>query len=217
MKTYGQRIAPLNLLGMMKKMSLTKSLLIALSLFSLSCSNTDVGIHYYSLNAIDSPPEKALTIEQNKENTFIVIETITLADFLNTGSLVMQVDSHQIQLSNQHRWGNKLPKAIATHLISTLPNSDNNIYIEHKTAKNEELADHKLTLSFDQFTITNKHETIISGYYRIQSKLSGHSKKSFFDIRQPLVQDGYNHAVETFKKSLVELSEKVIKEIKTSA
>ena len=212
MTTYMKRIVPFNILGMMKKMSSKKSLLIVLSLFSLSCSNTEVGIHYYSLNAIEAQPQNTFTIEKNKKNIVVVIEDVTLADFLNTGSLVMQIDSHQIQLSNQHRWGNKLSKAITAHLMKTL-SSASNIYAEHKTAKNETLADHQLTLSFEQFTITNKHETVISGYYLIQSKLKGNSKKSFFDIRQPLTQDGYNHAVENFKKSLVELSSQVMNEL----
>lgn len=217
MKIHSKRINPFNLLRVMKKMSSKKSLsitqLIVFSLFSMSCSNTDVGIHYYSLNTIDVQPQKALTIKQNKENTFVVIDKIALSDFLNTGSLVMQVDSHQIQLSNQHRWGDKLPSAIATHLMSTLSSSENHLYVENKTSKNEDLADQQLTLYFDQFTITNNHETIISGYYRIQSKIYGDSKKSFFDIRQPLSQDGYNHAVETFKKSLSELSNQIVKAI----
>ena len=213
MKIPNKHINLLRLLDLVRKLNVKKTLLIALSFFIISCSNTDVGIHYYALNTIEAQPKNPLTIENNKEHTFVIIEKIALADFLNTGSLVMQIDSHQIQLSNQHRWADKLPNAISTHLISSLLNNHNNLYIEEKNTKNETLADHQLALNFEQFTITSQHETIISGHYRIQSKLNGDSKKSFFDIRQPLTQDGYNHAVAMLKKSLDELSEKIVKDI----
>lgn len=217
MKIQSKHTNVLSLLGLIRKLYLKKMLLIVqlivLSFFITSCSNTDVGIHYYALNTIEAEPKKLLIIENSTEHTFVIIEQVALADFLNTGSLVMQIDSHQIQLSNQHRWADKLPKAISTHLTSSLLNSNNSFYVEDKSTKNETLADHQLALNFEQFTITNHHETIISGYYRIQSKLNGESKKSFFDIRQPLTQDGYNHAVAMLKKSLDELSEQIVKDI----
>lgn len=192
----------------------SKTLLVVLTLFTLGCSNTDVGIQYYSLNAIKVQQGNTLTREKNKDNTFVVINNIELADFLSTGGLVMQVDSHQIQISNQHRWGDELSKAIATHLITSLSNNDNHLHVELKNSKNEGLASKKLSLSFDQFTIANQqHETVISGYYTIESTLNNKREKTFFDIRQPLSENGYNHVVENFKKSLDELSNLVIKEL----
>jgi len=201
------------LLSVLQKACDIKLLLIIASLVSVSCSNTDSSIHYYSLNTIANQPQKASTTQHHKESTFVVLNTIELTDFLNTGSLVMQLDSHKIQLSNQHRWGNKLPNAIAKHLMSTLSSNNKNLYIERKNAKNIDKSDIQLTLYFEQFTITNNSESIIAGYYLIQSTLGDHRQKSYFDIRQPLTQDGYNHAVNTFNHSLDDLSQQIANEL----
>lgn len=207
MKTYlqGKSTTPLK--------AASQTLLVVLTLFTLSCSNTDVGIQYYSLNAIKVQQDNTLTSAKSKDNTFVIINNIELADFLNTGGLVMQVDSHQIQISNQHRWGDELSKAIANHLITSLSNN-NNLYVELKNSKNEGLASKKLSLSFEQFTIANQqHETVISGYYTIESTVNNKREKAFFDIRQPLRESVYNHVVENFKKSLDELSDLILKDM----
>ncbi|XPF94044.1 PqiC family protein [Colwellia sp. RE-S-Sl-9] len=188
--------------------------LIISALFTLGCSNTNEGIQYYSLNAIKPQASKIINIEKTQEDTLVIINDITLADFLNTGGIVMQVDSHQIQISNQHRWGDKLPKAILAHLITSLSANNNHLYFDLKNSKNTHLANKKLSLSFEQFTIANQqHETVISGYYTIESTLDNTREKTFFDIRQPLSENGYNHAVENFKNSLDELSSLIIKEL----
>lgn len=190
------------------------TLLMVSALFTLGCSNTNEGIQYYALNAIKSQAGEITNIEKKQEDILVVINDITLADFLNTGGIVMQVDSHQIQISNQHRWGDKLPKAILAHLMTSLSANNNHLYFDLKNSKNTHLANKKLSLSFEQFTIANpQHETVISGYYTIESTLNNKQEKTFFDIRQPLSENGYNHAVENFKKSLDELSNLIIKEL----
>lgn len=214
---------------MMKKNNLTLSkfayvCFIAFSFVTLGCSSTDTTLKYYSLNAVDSQPKNVKTIEKHNDNIFVVINSVELADFLNTGGLVMQIDSHQINISNQHRWGDKLPKAIATHLIASLSNKESKLYIEPKNSNNSRHADKYLSLSFEQFTVTNQasgsnNETVISGTYNIESKSEDKhidSKKTFFDIRQPLTQDGYNHAVENFKASLNTLSKQIQNDIQSS-
>lgn len=195
----------------------TYGFFIVLSLLTLGCSSTDTSIQYYSLNAIGSQTENVKTIKKSEDSIFVVINNIELADFLSTGGLVMQIDSHQLNISNQHRWGDKLEKAIYSHLLTSLSNEDSKIYIESKNSNNRLLADKYLSLSFEQFTVTDQalganNETVVAGTYTIMSKIKGQdmeSEKIFFDIRQPLTQDGYNHAVENFKHSLDRLSKQI--------
>jgi len=186
-----------------------------LLLFTAACSTVDTGIQYYSLNAIEAQSKAQSTFKNDEGKTFVILKNIELADFLNTGGLVMQVDTHQIQISNQHRWGDKLPKAITTHLINSLSNkTESALFIEQKNVYSNTLADKNLSLYFEQFTIASQannelNETVISGYYHIESKGENENQKTFFDIRQPLTTDGYNHAVENFKSSLNTLSEQL--------
>ncbi len=230
--------------------SFNKALLFTFALVGLGCSSTEVGLQYYSLNAISSQPTNEASLANNEDNTFVVLNNVEMADFLNTGGLVMQIDSHQIHISNQHLWGDKLPKAIETHLISSLSNKESMLYLEHKNSSNSRIADKHLTLYFEQFTVTNENtdrpsETVISGSYIIETKAETKaetnidekvstktefqnrnqqrkhrkrnnamdSKKAFFDIRQPLTQDGYNHAVESFKASLNRLNGQIQKDL----
>ena len=105
--------------------SFNKTLLIALAFIGLGCSSTEVGLQYYSLNAITSQPTNETSLANNENNTFVALNNVKMADFLNTGGLVMQIDCHQIHISNQHLWGDKLTKAIETHLITSLSNKSN--------------------------------------------------------------------------------------------
>jgi len=206
-----------NLKAKMKENTLNQALIISLSVVGLGCSSSDVGLHYYSLNAITSQPTNSTIIKSTKDKEAVVLNGIEMADFLNTGGLVMQIDSHQLHISNQHLWGDKLPKAIENHLISSLADEKSPYYLERKNLTNINSANKYLTLSFEQFTVTGQNtespnETVISGSYVIESTLDNnetHSQKAFFDIRQPLTQDGYNHAVESFKTSLNRLSTQI--------
>jgi len=190
-----------------------KITLVMLAIFTAGCTSTDNSINYYSLNAINVKPNSPTSINNRDSKTSIILNEIIMADFLNTGGLVMQVDTHQIQISNQHRWGNKLSKAISIHLMTSL-SQNNAVYIEHNNTSNNASKSKKLTLSFEQFTIAHQqHETVISGYYLMELPEHSERKKAFFDIRQPLSQDGYNHAVENFKQSLDELATLILSDI----
>lgn len=179
------------------------------------CSSPEIPIHYYSLNTIESntlsDKESAteLTLEAKKQ---LVIRHIEMADFLKTGSLVMQVDAHQIQLSNQHRWADKLPRAISISLVRLMSNNHQGIKVAAKRTKlTTDEKNYTIDVFFEQFTLSTNNETVISGSYMIQS--NNNQTRRYFDIRQPLEEDGYNHAIERFQHSLNSLSAQILNEV----
>ncbi len=179
-----------------------------------SCSSPEVPVHYYSLNTIQQTEGMMSENQQNtsvESNTTLSIQNIDMADFLKTGSLVMQVDSHQIQLSDQHRWADKLPRAIKVNLTKNLSKNKKNIQVVNKAQRTNKGLHYSVTVFFEQFTISEQQETVVSGSYSIHS--INNENTIFFDIRQPLKNDGYNSAIQQYQQSLNELSSKIINDI----
>jgi uncharacterized lipoprotein YmbA len=168
----------------------------------VGCSAPEISINYYSLNTINEPP-KSLITNQNNQNVrsltqkSIIIQQVEMADFLKTGGIVMQIGAHQLQLSNNHLWADKLPRAISVNLARQLPIHST------KTSTQPIIVD----MFFEQFTIAENNQTVVSGFYTVKDQ--GKSTQEYFDIRQPLTQDGYNHAVESFQSALKQLAEQI--------
>jgi len=182
------------------------------------CSTPEAPIHYYSLNTIHSNNTIVGSPKDvNNSSAELVIRDVEMADFLKTGSLVMQVGAHQIQLSELHRWADKLPRAITLNLIKHMSQSQNNVAIFTKRdltkqQKTNNIAKRYIVdVFFEQFTLSTDHQTVISGSYTLQTTST--KTRHYFNIRQPLTQDGYDNAVQQFQYSLNALSEKILSEL----
>ena len=192
--------------------------LVWLIVLATGCSTIEVPTSYYSVNTVSPQPVLSPLIQNNSITKatplkYVLLHNIGMADFLKTGSIVMQINEQQLQLSNHHFWADKLPRAISVNLARQLSISNKNLVVSNKGYKNKPTQLYVIDLYFEQFTITHNNETVVSGSYSVHSKHNEQSKKIFFDIRQPLTKDGYNHAIEAFKQSLTELSALLIKDI----
>lgn len=193
------------------KMSITTSLKLSLFMSFIAliqgCSSPPVSINYYALNTINK--ENIKPAENNKEQQLILLSPIKLADFLTTGALVTQIKTHQIHLSKQHLWADNLADAIARNLLVKLTANVPKYHFELSTVRwnNSVLAHIEITL--DQFTVTDKGETISAGTFWLLDNEDKLLNKESFEIHRPLTQDGYDHAVAQLDLSLTTLVEQI--------
>jgi len=148
-------------------------------------------------------------IVANEPQPLVLLSQVKLADFLATGALVMQLKSHQIQLSNQHRWADDLPEAITRSLLGILDKIKPNYHFEINNIHWQENAKAHINIYIDQFTVLANQTTLTSGTFWFLNKHNKLIRKQTFRIIKPLKKDGYNHAVAQLKLSLSELAEQI--------
>jgi len=182
--------------------------LCLVSIFS-SCASTPIIVNYYTLNNIDANNKLNKRIVSNEQVPTILISPVKLADFLSTGALVMQLRSHQIQLSNQHRWADNLSDAITRRLLANLSKTVPSFHFEKNELHWKGNAQLSINISFDQFTVLADRTVLTSGTFWLLGKHNKLMTKQSFNIIKPLTKDGYNHAVGQLESSLITLAEKI--------
>jgi len=182
--------------------------LCLVSIFS-SCASTPIIVNYYTLNNIDANNKLNKRIVSNEQVPTILISPVKLADFLSTGALVMQLRSHQIQLSNQHRWADNLSDAITRRLLANLSKTVPSFHFEKNELHWKGNAQLSINISFDQFTVLADRTVLTSGTFWLLDKHNKLMTKQSFNIIKPLTKDGYNHAVGQLESSLITLAEKI--------
>jgi len=184
------------------------SLICLLALLS-NCSSAPISVNYYTLNKMDVTVKSKVLAVDKEQKSLILLSPVKLADFLATGALVMQLKSHQLQLSNQHRWADNLSDSITRSLLVNLTTTalDYNFEKNELHWKNNYQAN--VNISLEQFTVLADNTTLTSGTFWLLDKNNALIDKQSFNIKKPLNKDGYNHAVAQLESSLMTLAEKI--------
>ncbi|MFT5759938.1 MAG: putative lipoprotein YmbA [Alteromonadaceae bacterium] len=190
------------------KISLSLSILCLLSLLS-SCATAPITVSYYTLNSIRSESSLPVNKAANEQQPIILLSAINLADFLATGALVRQLKSHQIQLSNQHRWADNLTYAITRSLLSKLEVMMPKYHFEKNDLRWKNQAQAYLKININQFTVLADNTTLTSGTFWLLDKENKLLRKQSFRINKQLSQAGYNHAVVQLELSINTLAQQI--------
>jgi len=193
---------------MIARSTLILSIICLMSQLS-SCTTTPISVSYYTLSPMATKPTSPANTTANEQQPIILLSTIKLADFLATGALVMQLKSHQIQLSNQHRWADNLTDAITQNLLSKLEVMMPNYHFEKNDIHWKSSAQAHIKINFSQFTVLADNTTLTAGTFWLFDKNNKLLRKQSFNINKPLSQNGYNHAVVQFELSLNTLAQQI--------
>jgi uncharacterized lipoprotein YmbA len=174
-----------------------------------SCATAPININYYTLNGIKTTYPSAVNTVIGEQQPIVLLSTVKLADFLATGALVMQLESHQIQLSNQHRWADNLTEAITRRLLSGLEHEAPGYHFETNDLLWKSNAQAYIKISIDQFTVLSDNTTLTSGTFWLLDKNNKPLRKQSFSINKSLSKNGYNHAVVQLELSLNTLAQQI--------
>ena len=188
----------------------TRQLLIVclISIFS-GCASTPIIVNYYTLNSIETINKPNRPIVAREQTPTVLVSPVKLADFLATGALVMQLKSHQIQLSNQHRWADNLSDAITRSLLANLTKTVSDYHFEKNELHWKDNAQASIHINLEQFTVLADHTVLTSGSFWLLNKHNKLMTKHSFEIVKSLTKDGYNHAVAQLESSLIILAQKI--------
>jgi len=168
-----------------------------------------ITVNYYTLNNIETSTISSKSKITTSSQRLILLSPIVLADFLTTGALVMQLESHKIQLSSRHRWADNLTDAITRNLLAKLEGKMSNYHFEQNDSHWKNSAKVYIKVNINQFTALTDKATLTSGTFWLFNKDNKFLNKQSFNIKKQLTNDGYNHAVSKLELSLTELAEQI--------
>ncbi|MCD6526533.1 MAG: membrane integrity-associated transporter subunit PqiC [Desulfuromonas sp.] len=137
--------------------------------------------HYYLL----TPPQ----IRQAELASAPLTVRVELAQFLNQGTLVVQLDEQQIRPSHYHRWAEPLPGLIERYIQRRLQQQ-----LTQPSAAN------LISVMIDRFHGSSQGQVWLSGQWWINSETS-HRPRTF-SYRATQQQTGYDELVVTLQQLL---------------
>ena len=182
------------------------SLLLVLSL--LACANQAVNTQRYTLPETFQSSEQASTPEAQ----VLVIGSISLAEFLDSERIALQMDDITLHQANEHLWAENLGQQIRRGLRSRLSKQLPELLVVSDSRGLKQTA-LNLQLDIEQFHGHFTGKAVSSGQWRLQDSKGNMLLISPFTIETPLASDGYPALVRALGSNLDKLAEKLAAEI----
>jgi uncharacterized lipoprotein YmbA len=166
---------------------------IVLCLSLVACASAPTPIKYYR---ISSAPEQKTPTPETTQARRVVLEAVEMPAFLRQPGLVMQSSTHQITVSKDHLWAERLDKAVPRLLATKLQalSDDYVFYLDGDDWVDQ--ADFRFRLRIDNLQATTTGEAITSGAFQLADVVSGEtSTPQDFSFASDLQRDGYAESV----------------------
>lgn len=189
------------------KIVLINFLLAVLFFALLSCSSAPTQeTHYFVLN-----PNKTNVQSNEKTNDNIMqVAPIQLAEFLDQPGIVLQTDTHQIEVAHYHRWGEPLKRNMHRYILESLSMRSNQSYINSKQAKNFH-STQTLTITVNEFNGTTDGKALLSGNWSIMNSSSSENVSNYaFRYESKLSTSGYPELVNKLAELLNQLCDDIV-------
>ena len=176
-----------------------------------SCSNSPLNVDYYTLTYPIT--EKAGSVAHPAKRKLVLIESVSLSEYLRQQGLVTQSNSNQLKFSEQHRWAEKLDEAIMRSMLSHLEMQRPDLRFEGFRGRWKLEPAQRINLEITHFQVLAKGETKVAGRYWVFDGDNRLMEKSTFSILKPLTEDGFKNAVAQFDQSLTELASRISRDL----
>jgi len=184
--------------------SVTLTLLLGLVLTACGSNQTVPETRYYilatdQLNASDH--------SGRQERRIIGLAPLTMAEYLDTDSLIVQTAPHRLQLAKHHRWA-ELPETAITQALQNdlnqrLPDSR----IDSGYAGELSDWDLRLRIQVNQFHGSMDGHAVFTGHWRLERATDAEIiEAGHFEHRVALTQDGYDPLVAALRQSITGLA-----------
>lgn len=190
-------------------------LLSAFVMFSCTSTVAPPTMQHYLLDTAANHSSSSMTsksiIKPGDVNEGVRIEVVSLPDYLNQSSLVMLVDEHKMEVARFHSWADRMDESIE----SVTEYETNRILLEGNIESVCKLC-YDLRLSIEHFYPTSQGDVFLTGYFEYTDALEN-VKRARFNLRDEMLEDGYQEAVKTMRRMLVSLSEELAKHVAASS
>ena len=189
-----------------------KKVLFCLIFMVIGCSSKPTPeTQYFVLtpNALTASTTTSKALQNDSKNV-VVIESINLAEFLDQPGIVLQTDTHQIEVAHYNRWGEPLKRSLHRYILETLTTQLTQHSLMSSDEFSSDLIHHELEITVNQFNGTTDGKALLSGHWMLkQADTKKHIFHNAFSYQVTLVSSGYPDLV----NQLAELLEQLCREI----
>lgn len=159
---------------------------------------------------------KSKVLEDESKN-IVVLELIKLAKFLDQPGIVLQTDTHQIEVAHYYRWGEPLKRNLHRYILETLTAQLPQHTLQNDSKYNPTTPHLYLDISVNQFNGTTNGVALLSGHWILKhtDSMTSIVNKSF-SYQASLENSGYPELVTQLASLLEELCTDIASTIKES-
>lgn len=188
-------------------MILRLAALAALFALITACASSAPPLTYYRLGA---PTIMGAAIVDTRLPA-LVVERVTLADYLAQPGLVLQQGAYQLQVSRQHLWAESLDVALPQALLAALREASTDYRYFLRGNDFVPTAGYGLRVHFDGFHATDDGAVVASGRYQLVSSTDEKELANRrFTLHRDLRADGYPEVVSALDALLDELATQLV-------
>ncbi len=185
-----------------------KVLFISVSVFFTwllsACSSAPHSLTYYLLHATSNT---SYTV--NDASSAVVIDQITLPEYLKHRGLVYQTSDTNLHISTSHLWAEPVDEGVTKSLTSALASKQVSLLRPDHYASEEAI---HMALHISDFVSTYEGDVILSGRYVI-TRVGGKSQTFPFVFKTPLDDDGFSSSVKSMRVTINQLAEDIRKTV----
>jgi uncharacterized lipoprotein YmbA len=201
-------LPPYRLHGLQRYRLLLLGSLVALIAACSSARPLDTS--YYRLT-----PEHLATGAAATPRPTVVLEKVSLAQFLRQTGMVLQTGSHEIQISKTHLWAETLEQALPRALAIALRQHSGEYDFLIANTDYVAGADRRIRVSFDSFHANTNGEVTAAGHFQIIDGGNQQTAAPTHDFRftETLTEDGYSQVVDRLLDTLDELATLIVQDL----
>ncbi|MDR0782033.1 MAG: ABC-type transport auxiliary lipoprotein family protein [Pseudomonadales bacterium] len=185
--------------------------LLCLSALLCACaSKAPAGLSYYVLG--ENTTTRAAPVDASLPA--LVLESVTLADYLQQSGLVLQQGEHQLQVSRSHLWAEGLELAVPEVLLGALREASPQYRYFLRGRDFVPESRYGLRLHLAAFQATDTGEVVASGRYQVVEAAAGREILNHqFNLREDLRADGYPQVVRQLRELLAQLARSIVNDL----
>ncbi|MEI6269887.1 MAG: PqiC family protein [Methylococcaceae bacterium] len=193
--------------GEMKSRTVFASGIMVLTFLLSGCAHDSPSVEFYRLNA-DSGVDRTRQIPVATQGPVIGLGPIRIPEYLNRPQMVVAITDNQYQLSEDHRWAERLDQNISLALFKVLPSQLGTDRIVRYPWSQRQVIDYQVGIDILEFNVdANGQSRLIAQWFVKGKEKTIMDKRSVYQF--PASTTDYAIMVKAQSQCLSKLGEEV--------
>ena len=155
--------------GKMKSRTVFASGIIVLTLLLTGCAHDSQSVQFYRLNA-DFGVDRTRQVSVATQGLVIGLGPIRIPEYLNRPQMVVAITDNQYQLSEDHRWAERLDQNISLALFKTLPSQLGTDRIVRYPWSQRQVVDYQVGIDILEFNVDASGQSRLIAQWFVKHK-----------------------------------------------
>ncbi len=180
---------------------------IMLVFFLSACMRGNKSVQFYRLNAGVAMID-AVQVDESTNQAVVGLGPIRIPDYLNRPQMVVAISDNQYQLSEEHRWAERLDQNISLALAKFLPSQLGSNRIVRYPWAQRQIVDYQVSIDIIEFNIDALGRSRLTAQWVIKRKDQSDISRRF-DYQVPASTTDYDVMVSAQSACLTKLGQDI--------